>query len=114
VDQWSAGDDAIITTDPDGEPGNSDYGILDFDGKWRGLHTPAQNYDPDCPYHVQPIEHQLIAAHDCDDLVVVSSDGSLRLSQPVRSGSFLGSMGDRSLARAAQRTYFVSLRSTEP
>jgi hypothetical protein len=94
VDQWSAGDDAIITTDPDGEPGNNDFGILDFDGKWRSLHTGSENNDPNCPYHAQPIQHQLIAAHDCDDFSVVTSDGTVRLSQPVRFGLFLISIAN--------------------
>jgi hypothetical protein len=86
VDQWSAGDDAIIATDPDGEPGNSDFGILDFDGKWRSLHTGEESDDPGCPYHVQPIQHHLIVAHDCDDLAVVTSDGTVRLKEPVGFG----------------------------
>lgn len=102
VDAWAAGDDVIITTDPDGEAGNSDFGILDFDGSWHGLHTPAENADPDCPYQMQPLEHQLIAAFDCDELVVVSNDGALRMSQPVRSGNFLISIANegRYLAEA--------------
>jgi hypothetical protein len=102
VDAWSAGDDVIITTDPDGVAGNVAFGILDFDGNWHGLHTPAENADRDCPYQMQPLEHQLIAAFDCDELVVVSSDGALRMSQPVRSGNFLISIAheDHYLAEA--------------
>jgi hypothetical protein len=94
LDQWSAGDDAIITTDPGGDRGNSDFGVLDFEGKWRSLHTDSENDDPNCPYHVQPIQHQLIAAHDCDDFSVVTSDGTRRFSQPVRSGNFLISIAN--------------------
>lgn len=94
VDQWSAGDDVIITTDPEGEPGNNDFGLLDFDGKWRRLRTGSENNDPNCPYHVQPIQHLLIAGHDCDDLSVVTSEGTLRFSEPVRPGNFLISIAN--------------------
>ena len=102
LDAWSAEDNDIISTDPDGEDGNRDFGILDFDGKWRELRTTAENNDPECPYEMKALSHQRIAAHDCDELVVISASGEQQLSQPVHDGNFLMSVAgaDRYLAEA--------------
>jgi hypothetical protein len=109
LNQWSADDDAIVTTDPDGEAGNGDFGIMDFDGKWLGLHTPAESDDPDCPYLMQPLRRQLIAAHDCDALAVVSRNGDVKYSQLAPGGDVLISIAaaGRYLAEA-----FVMLQSS--
>lgn len=89
LDQWSAADDGIISNDPEGDDGNTDFGIMDFQGEWHGLHTTAQNDSRWCSYHMEALEHGLIVAHDCDDVVVVSNDGALVFSPPVRNDNRL-------------------------
>lgn len=102
LDAWSAEDNDIITVDPEGDTGNRDFGVLDFNGTWRELRTSAEGDDPDCPYEMRAMEHRLIAAHDCDELVVVSASGNQQLSLPVRGDGFLISMASagRFLAEA--------------
>ena len=101
MDQWSAGDNLIITEDPDDEESGA-TGILDFTGKWRRLKTSAENDNAACPYHLEPLEHQLFVAHDCDDLVVVSASGVQKFSQSIRGQDVLVSVAgaDRYLAEA--------------
>ncbi|HEY6348078.1 MAG TPA: hypothetical protein VI636_01590 [Candidatus Angelobacter sp.] len=101
LDQWSAADNAIISRNPEDENG-VDYGIMDLNGKWRAIKTSAGSGDPGCPYRMEPLEHQLLAAHDCDDLVVVTTTGRERFSQPVRGDYVLVSVAgaDRYLAEA--------------
>ena len=101
LEEWSAGDNLIITKDPSDEESRM-FGILDFSGKWRRLKTSAESRNSDCPYHLEALEHKLFAAHDCDDLVVVSISGAERFSQPVRGEDVLVSVAsaDRYLAEA--------------
>lgn len=100
LNQWSATDNAIITRNPEYEDG--DYGIMDFSGKWRAIKTSAGSGDPNCPYRMEPLEHQLLAAHDCDDLVVVTTAGREKFSQPVRGDYVVASVAgaDRYLGEA--------------
>lgn len=102
LDQWSAEDDAIIAADPEDTDGGSSFGIMQFNGKWRALRTSAENNDPDCPYQMTPLGHHLIVAHDCDDLVVVSTTGAEQFYLPVKDTSILISVAgtDHYLAAA--------------
>lgn len=101
LDEWSAGDSAIITKNPENEDA-LDYGILDFDGRWRAIKTSAGSGDPDCPYRMEPLEHELLVAHDCDDVVVITKAGREKFSQPVSGPFVLASVAgaDRYLAEA--------------
>ena len=101
LEEWSAGDNLIITEDPSDQESGM-FGILDLDGKWRRFKTSAESSNSDCPYRLEALEHKLFAAHDCDDLVVVSISGAVRFSQPVRGEDVLVSIAgaDRYLAEA--------------
>ncbi|HEY6970237.1 MAG TPA: hypothetical protein VJA94_13605 [Candidatus Angelobacter sp.] len=101
LEEWSAGDNLIITEDPSDQESGM-FGILDLDGKWRRFKTSAESRNSDCPYRLEALEHKLFAAHDCDDLVVVSISGAERFSQPVRGEDVLVSVAgaDRYLAEA--------------
>lgn len=102
LDRWSAEDDDIIAANPAADDEEVSLGIMDFDGKWQPFKTSAENNDPDCPYEMKALEHQLIAAHDCDDLVVVTHSGYVRLSQAEGDSSMLISIAgaDHYLAEA--------------
>ena len=101
LDEWSAADNAIISKNPENEDA-VDYGILDFNGKWRAIKTSAGSGDPECSYRMEPLEHQLLVAHDCDDVVVVTATGQEKFSQAVRGPYVLSSVAgaDRYLAEA--------------
>jgi hypothetical protein len=91
LNEWSAGDDAIITTNPDDDPEDDPgiLGIMDFEGKWREIRSYAESLEPDCPYEMRTLAHNLILAHDCDDLVVVSRDGHVVFSRPTEGIDYI-------------------------
>lgn len=101
LDEWAAADNGIVTRNPEDDEG-VDYGIMDFNGKWQAIKTSAGSASPNCPYRMEPLEHELLAAHDCDDLVVVTTAGKEKFSQPVQAGYVLVSVvgADRYLAEA--------------
>lgn len=66
-----------------------EMGIMDFEGNWHEIRTYAESNDPECPYEMQTLDHHLIAAHDCDDLVVISRDGKIVFSHPTGGTEFI-------------------------
>ncbi|MBZ5530954.1 MAG: hypothetical protein LAO20_05950 [Acidobacteriia bacterium] len=102
LDRWSASDNFLIAADPAAEPGEAEMGVLDFDGHWRRLRTGAESDDPDCRYNMLALERGLIAAYDCDDLLLVSNSGAVVLSNPSRPGEFIASV-------AGARSYFAEV-----
>jgi hypothetical protein len=102
LDRWSASDHFLIAADPEAAPGEGEMGLMDFDGHWRRLPTEAESDDPRCPYNMLALENGLIAAFDCDDLVVVSDSGAKMYSSPAQSGGYVA-------AAAADRNYLAQV-----
>jgi len=82
--RWSIGDRFLVGTHPTQPAHAEQFGILDFEGRWKNLNDNLQDREH-CPPVMEALDHELIAAYGCDGIVVLTQSGHRIFSAKVRS-----------------------------
>ena len=96
---FSAQEHFLLTTAPHKPMTETEFGVMDFTGQWTALH-PAWDSGHHCVYNIDLLEHDLMAARGCGQLVVFSPSGEKFLTVPTMAGEYFMSVtgGSRYLA----------------
>jgi hypothetical protein len=84
MQSWSPGDQFLVGTHSSQPNHAEEFGMVDFDGRWREL-KPAFKTKYICPPLMDALDHQLIAAYGCNGMVVFSPSGDQIFSINNRS-----------------------------
>jgi hypothetical protein len=88
---WSPHERFLLTTAPKKPLNHSEFGTMDFQGHWTALLAASQQPWDQCPYNIDLLDHDLMAAHGCTGLVVFPESGEKALRVRARSGEWFGS-----------------------
>lgn len=96
---FSAQEHFLLTTAPYKPMTETEFGVMDFTGQWTALH-PAWDSGHHCVYNIDLLEHDLMAARGCGQLVVFPPSGEKLLTVPAVAGEYFVSVagGSRYLA----------------
>ena len=81
---WSMGDSFLVGTHPTQPLHAEEFGILDFEGRWKNLNAKFKSKE-NCSPIMDALDHELIAAYRCDGFVVLSESGDQVFSAASRS-----------------------------
>ena len=97
---WFVQDGFLLITTPNKVPSKSEFGTMDFQGRWTPLRPAWAEAQPSCSYKMDLLEHELLAARGCGGLVVFSQSGDKFFELPAHSWEMFASIAgaDRYLA----------------
>jgi hypothetical protein len=81
---WSAADRFLVGTHPSQPYHAEEFGILDFEGRWKSLKVTFKSKEH-CSLIMDALDHELVAAYGCNGIVVLSESGEQVFSTKVRS-----------------------------
>lgn len=81
---WSAGEGFLVGTHASEPHHAEEFGLLDFEGRWKELKPPFKTKEP-CPPIMDALDNQLIAAYGCNGIVVFSESGGQIFSSSGRA-----------------------------
>jgi hypothetical protein len=96
LSDWSASDGFLVSPNPNSPLPESQFGILDYEGRWSPLNLERDG----CQYQADALRQQLIAVYGCGRLAVMSMKGEKALSKRLSGGEIVASVdgGDAFLA----------------
>lgn len=96
LSDWSASDGFLLSPSPNTALRESEFGILDYEGRWSPLNLERDG----CQYQADALRQQLIAVYGCGKLAVMSIKGERALFKRLTGGEIVASVdgGDAFLA----------------
>jgi len=104
---WAVQDGFLLITTPNKLPKNSEFGTLDFQGRWTPLRPGWAQGQPGCSYKMDLLEHELMVARGCGGLVVFSQAGDKLFQLPLRSWEMFASVAGADQYLALETNEYV-------
>jgi hypothetical protein len=104
---WSAGEHALVSSNPSRVAGPAPFGLLDFDGKWSPLLSARQSPTQPCAYQARAVDARLFVTYGCGTLTVFPQNGPAVFSLKSPTREIVGSVksGGGNLAVLVERRF---------
>jgi hypothetical protein len=88
LSDWSATDGFLVSPNPSSPLRESQFGFLDFDGKWSPFNLERDG----CQYQVDALRRQLMAVYGCGKLGLISAQGEKVFSRRFSGSEIVASV----------------------